>query len=102
MPFSCRFIAWLNFLVLLIFYVGVATNTNEDAIVFGLPMSLKVLLFVPFVNALLTLLMVIWMFRIISVKYHRVISRLYYTFITVVAVAAFWQIYFWNLIGPSF
>ena len=102
MPFACRFVAWLNFLVLLIFYVGVATNANEDAIVFGLPMSLKVLLFVPFLNALLTLLMVIWMFRVMGVKYHRVISRLYYTFITVVAVAAFWQLYYWNLIGPSY
>jgi hypothetical protein len=77
-------------------------NANEDAIVFGLSTNLKVLLFVPFVNALLTMMMVVWMFRIVTVKYHRVISRLYYTFITAVAVAAFWQLYFWNLIGPSY
>lgn len=100
MPFACRFAAWTNFFFLMLFYCGIAMMADEDTIVNGLPTSMKVLLFVPFINILLTLWMLIWMFRVITVKYHRVVSRLYYFFITVVGAAALWQLYFWNLIGP--
>lgn len=100
MPFAARFAAWTNFLFLIIFYCGVAMLANEDTIINGLPSSLKVILCIPFVNIALTLWMLVWMFRVVTVKYHRAASRLYYFFIVVVALAALWQLYFWNLIGP--
>lgn len=102
LPYSARFVAWTNFLVLAIFYVGIASLANEDTIVNGLPTSLKILLWVPFINLILTLIMLVWWLRVITVKYHRLMSRLYYSIICVVAVAAFWQLYYWNLIGPSY
>ncbi len=102
LPYSARFVAWTNFLLLVIFYAVFASLANEDNVVNGLPTSLKILLWVPFINLILTLIMVVWWFRVITVKYHRLISRVYYTVICVVAVAAFWQLYYWNLIGPSY
>lgn len=99
MPFNARLIAWLNFLVLLIFYLGVASNANEEGIVYGTSSALKIFLWFPYLVILLTLVMIVWLVRILPVRYHRVISRLYYFVLCVVSVAAIWQLYYWNMVG---
>lgn len=99
MPFNARLIAWLNFFVLLLFYLGMATNANEEGIVYGTVTALKVFLYFPFVNLLLTLGMLYWLFRVIATGYHRVMSRLYYFLLCVVSVAALWQLYYWHMFG---
>lgn len=99
MPVNARLIAWLNFFVLLIFYLGVAANANEEGIVYGASTALNVFLFFPFLNILLTLFMLVWLVRVLPVKYHRVMSRLYYFILCVVSIVALWQLYYWNMIG---
>jgi len=99
MPFNARLIAWLNFFVLIVFYLGVASNANEEGIVYGTVTALKVFLYFPFVNLLLTLGMLYWLFRVIATGYHRVISRLYYFVLCVVSVGALWQLYYWHMFG---
>lgn len=99
MPFNARLIAWLNFFVLLLFYLGMATNANEEGIVYGTVTALKVFLYFPFVNLLLTLGMLYWLFRVIATGYHRVTSRLYYFVLCVVSLAALWQLYYWHMFG---
>ncbi len=99
MPLNARLIAWLNFFLLMIFYLGIATNANEEGIVYGTVTALKVFLYLPFVNILLTVTMIVWLIRILPVSYHRVISRLYYLVLCVVSAAALWQLYYWNMIG---
>lgn len=98
MPFNARLIAWLNFFVLLIFYLGAASKGNEQ-IVYGVPASLKFFLYLPYLVMLLTLFMIIWLVRIMPVRYHRVVSRLYYLILCVVSIVALWQLYYWNMIG---
>ncbi len=99
MPFNARLIAWLNFLVLLIFYLGMLTNANEEGVVYGTVTALKFFLYFPFVNLALTLGMLFWLARIIATGYHRVMSRLYYLLLCVVSLAALWQLYYWNMFG---
>lgn len=99
MPFNARLIAWLNFLVLLIFYLGIASNANEEGLVYGTSSALKIFLWFPYLVILLTLGMIVWLVRILPVRYHRVISRLYYFVLCVVSAAAIWQLYYWNLIA---
>ncbi len=100
MPFGARFVAWINYLVLLIFLLGLAANLDEDAVVFGLPTGLKALFYLPYVNMLLTLFMFVWVFRMAGVRYHRAASRIYYIWLTLVAVAILWELYYWHMIGP--
>ncbi|MBL7850447.1 MAG: beta-lactamase family protein [Cyclobacteriaceae bacterium] len=99
MPFNARLVAWLNFFVLLIFYLGVASNANEEGIVYGVSSALKVFLYFPFLNILLTAGMLYWLIRVIPVRYHRTVSKLYYTLLCLVAIAALWQLYYLNMIG---
>lgn len=99
MPFNARLIAWLNFFVLLIFYLGIASNADEEGIVYGTSGALKVFLYFPFLNILLTVIMLVWLVRILPVRYHRVVSRLYYFLLCLTSVAALWQLYYWNMIG---
>lgn len=99
MPFNARLIAWLNFLVLMIFYLGLSMNANEEGIVYGTSPGLKVFLYFPFLNILLTLIMLVWLVRIMPVRYHRVMSRFYYFILCVASLTALWQLYYWNMIG---
>ncbi|MBL7848087.1 MAG: beta-lactamase family protein [Cyclobacteriaceae bacterium] len=99
MPFNARLIAWLNYLVLIIFYVGVTSNANEEGIVYGTVSALKFFLYFPFLNLLLTVGMLIWLVRILPTGYHRVMSRLYYLVLCLVSLAALWQLYYWNMFG---
>jgi len=99
MPFNARLVAWLNYFVLLIFCLGVAANANEEGIVYGTSTALKVFLYFPFLNILLTLFMLVWLVRVLPTKYHRVMSRLYYFILCAVSVVTLWQLYYWNMIG---
>lgn len=100
MPFGARFVAWINYLVFLILCLALAMNLNEDAIVFGLSGGLKAIFFLPYLNILLTVFMLVWVFRMATVRYHRVVSRIYYVWLTLVAIAALWELYYWHMIGP--
>jgi CubicO group peptidase (beta-lactamase class C family) len=99
MPVNARLVAWLNFFVLLIFYLGVSSNANEEGIVYGVSTALSVFLYFPFLNILLTAFMLYWLVRILPVHYHRTVSKLYYTLLCLTSVAALWQLYYWNMIG---
>ena len=100
MPFTARAVAWMNYLFLMIFYLGLAMNLNEDAIVFGLSGGLKAFFYLPYLNILLTLFMLVWMFRMGGVRYHRTASRIYYMWLTLISAGALWQLYYWHMIGP--
>lgn len=100
MPTVARFVAWINYLVLAIFYLALAMNLDEDAVVFGLSGGVKAIFFLPYLNMLLTVFMVVWVFRMGGVRYLRVISRIYYVWLTLVSFAAIWQLYYGHLIGP--
>lgn len=99
MPFNARLIAWLNYFVLLVFYLGVASNANEEGIVYGISTALKVFLYFPFLNLLLTAFMLYWLVKVLTVRYHRTVSKLYYTLLCLTSMAALWQLYYWNMFG---
>lgn len=99
MPFNARLIAWLNYFVLLIFFFGISSNANEEGIVYGISTALKVFLYFPFLNLLLTAAMLYWLARILTVRYHRTVSKLYYTLLCLTSVAVLWQLYYWNMFG---
>jgi hypothetical protein len=99
MPLNARLIAWLNYFILLVFYLGVAANANEEGIVYGISTALKVFLYFPFLNLLLTAIMLYWLVKVITVRYHRTVSKLYYTLLCLTSLAALWQLYYWNMFG---
>ena len=100
LPASSRWVAWLNFLVLVIFYAGLISVVNgPEAVVFGIATPVRILLVLPFVCIVLTLWMVLHAFRLAGDSRYNFSSRLFYAIITLTGMAALWQLYFWNFIG---
>jgi hypothetical protein len=98
-----RWLVWFNYLLLFIFFAGlVIVLSNPEDIVYGVPGALKLLLAIPLLCILLTIGMLVNWFKVIGNGEYRVSSRLLYTIITFVSVAALWQLNYWNFIGYNY
>ncbi len=102
-PQGTRWLTWLNYLLLFIFYTGVVmVLSNPEEIVYGVPSSLKLLLAIPLLCILLTLGMLVGWFRVIGNAEYRISSRLLYTVVILASIAALWQLNYWNFIGYNY
>ena len=98
-------VAWANGFFMLAFLAGMAVVVsagNGEAIVFGIADSIKGLLILPLITILLTLLMVFFTFRLWRHGESGIWSRLWYTLLSLLAVAYLWQLWFWNLLGFNY
>lgn len=103
LPASAKWLAWLNFLLLIIFYVGVASSVSDPTdIVFGIGKSLKTLLFLPLISIVFTLGVWYWVVQIWRGSGYRFLSRVYYLIVALAATIALWQLYYWNFIGFNY
>ena len=102
-PIGAKFVAWVNYFLLATFYVGLLIIFRDpESIVFGVPVSLKILLVVPFLLFLTTLLMFMNLYRLWGNRRYKVWSRVFYLLISLVSAAALWQLYYWNFVGFNF
>jgi hypothetical protein len=100
LPPGAKIVGWLNYFFLAAFYAGlVIILADPKSIVYGVPLALKILLGLPFLIILLTLIMFLQLYRIWGNHRHAAWSRLFYLVITLMSVAALWQLYYWNFLG---
>ena len=103
LPQGARRVAWINYLLLGSFYVGLMIVLSDPvAIVYGVPTALKVLLILPLISIALAVWMLVNAIRLITDNRYRLSGRAFYAFITLVGVAALWQLYYWNFIGFNY
>jgi len=103
LPAGAKFVGWLNYFLLAVFYAGVMISVGDPfSIVYGVPTALKVVLILPFVIIMLTLIMYLQLYRIWNQRRYSAWSRLFYVLITLVSTAALWQLYYWNYIGFNY
>jgi hypothetical protein len=100
LPAGAKWVAWMDYFLLTMFYIGMVAMLSDPAsIVFGVTTPLKVVLFLPLLSAVLTLFMIINTFRLSGDHRFSLVSRIFYVLITIVSIAALWQLYYWNLLG---
>jgi CubicO group peptidase (beta-lactamase class C family) len=103
LPAGAKFVGWLNYFILAVFYAGVMISVGDPfSILYGVPTALKVVLILPFVIILMTLIMYLQLYRIWNQRRYSAWSRLFYVLITLVSTAALWQLYYWNFIGFNY
>ncbi len=99
-PALARFLAWAASALLLIFIFGMAVVlSNPNDIVYGIPMSLKILLVFPILAAALSIGVLIYTVFIWMFGKGRVLGRVYYTILSFTLIAFIWQLHYWNLLG---
>lgn len=102
-PVGSKFIAWVNYFMLTVFYAGlVIILSDPSSIVFGAPLSLKIILILPFLICLTTLLMFMNLYRLWGNYRYRFWSRVFYLLICLISATALWQMYYWNFIGFNY
>lgn len=100
LPLLAKVFAWSNYCIWLIFVAGVSAVLSEPAnFLFGISVSVKVLLVLPLTMMIITLFMAYACFRLVPDTRYRSWSRTYYVIITLVSGLALYQLYFWNLLG---
>lgn len=93
---ASRVIVWISILNLL-FIVG--NVVWGEQIVFGIPFAYKVALGLGVLSALLTVGALVYTVLAWKDRYWSIAFRVYYTFVTVAAVAFVWFLNQWNLLG---
>lgn len=97
---GAKWIAWLNYFLLLSFYLGLMIVISDQTdIVYGISGSLKFLLILPLICILMTALMIYQSFSMWRSGQVKLSSRLYYLFITLISAVSLWQLNYWNFIG---
>ena len=103
LPLGAKWIAWLDYFFLAIFCLGIAMSLSDpESIVFGVTTSLKVILLFPLISVLLTIVMLVNVFRLGFDQRFSLLGRMFYALITIVSVTALWQLYYWNLLGFNY
>jgi CubicO group peptidase (beta-lactamase class C family) len=103
LPFPARLLAWLACLCLIVFATGTGLILQEpQKLVFGIPVSMKIMLFFPLIALLLTLSVLAYTAIIWNRRKGRFIGRLYYTLVVLALLANLWQLYHWNLLGFNY
>jgi len=99
-PRSAKLVAWLASAALLAFAVGLsAALDNPQEIAFGVPGSVKVLLALPIVAALLTTVGLVYIVQAWKKAYWTVAGRIYFTLVVAGAAVFLALLNYWRLLG---
>ncbi|MFO8067543.1 MAG: serine hydrolase domain-containing protein [Bacteroidales bacterium] len=103
-PFPAKFVAWIAAACFFIFYLIVFTASSNSGVelIMGIPTSIKIALFLPFLSMPFILLMILQAVILWKMKDVKWRSRLFYYFSILVFIAAIWQLHFWNLLGWNY
>ncbi|MFH5884119.1 serine hydrolase domain-containing protein [Halalkalibaculum sp. DA3122] len=100
LPLYIKIIAWLNSLLLLVFYIGLGTSlTGPESIVYGLSSAITFWLIFPLISVMLTITLWYLTFRAWENSLSGFWSRLCLAIISIVFTANLWQLYHWNWLG---
>jgi CubicO group peptidase (beta-lactamase class C family) len=104
LPLSAKVSAWISSVFLLVFYIGVALSTSggPEAVVYSVPAMIKYLLVIPFVLIPIYLYMIFKLITSWPLISTRLRSKVFYTLVCFAHIAAYWQLYYWNLIGWNY
>ena len=87
----------------ILFSLGLFSLVSHlEAIAFGVPVFLKILLVLPLMAALLAIGVLVFTVLAWKRKYWTVYGRVHYTLVFLAALAFFWFLSFWNLLGWKF
>jgi hypothetical protein len=102
-PKTARWIAGTMSVLYLIFVIGLFLSIQDEmALMFGIPLQVKILLALPLLCALLTLFAIIFMAIAWGKKYWTWCARLHYTLVVLASLATLWFLNYWNLLGYKF
>ena len=99
LPVFSRTVAWVTSLFLLLFYLLVFMAAGGEEIIFGIPPGIRIGLFFPLAAIPFILLMLASNVYIWKQPQTKNLSRLFYSLTTLVFILAFWQLYFFNMLG---
>lgn len=103
LAFPAKLVAWLNFLFILIFFIGFAVSMGSpEDIVYGVPSSLRVLLVMPLLVILTTVLMTFMAVSVVRSAKVRLRSKILYVLLWLISLAALWELNYWNFIGFNY
>ncbi len=104
LPFVRKATAWVNALIILVFFgwVGLGVGSNGEGIIYGLSAGLKTAFILPIISVLLMLAMGYHTYKIWQNSESRIWSRLWYSLLFVLSGTLIWQLYYWNLLGFQF
>ncbi|WP_194775002.1 serine hydrolase domain-containing protein [Pararhodonellum marinum] len=99
-PVVGKWVAWLNYACYLVFLVGIGLILSDPfELVYGIPISLKLLLFLPIFMVVFTFLMLFFTIRYLGDRDYTALSKAFFLLLTLISFAAIWQLYFWNFLG---
>jgi hypothetical protein len=75
---------------------------SAGELMFGVPLIFQIALVIPIVTGLLSLIMVWMTYKAWKERYWSVLGRLFYTFLTLLAIYFIVWAYYWNLLGWRF
>ena len=102
-PFAARLIAWTSSLIFLSFIVGLGVAMRDpNDIVFGVPQEVGMLLYLPMAAAILVLAAIFYTYYVWRNGEGRILSRIFYTLLTIVSLGFLWQLFYWNLLGHRY
>ncbi len=91
------FFAALFFLIFLVVFI--LSSGNGPDIIFGIPKAMRIALFFP-LAAIPFIILMIWNSLVVwKTPKIRNMSRLFYSFATLLFMLSIWQLHFWNLLG---
>ncbi|MDR8391421.1 beta-lactamase family protein [Aliifodinibius sp. S!AR15-10] len=103
LPFKYKVVAWVNSLLLLIFYVGMGTSiTGPESIVYGISSGVKILLWLPVFSFPITIGMCYLSLKTWQERMSDFWSRISYTLLSLIFLVCLWQIYYWNFWGTNY
>jgi hypothetical protein len=101
-PAAARAVGWLGAVLFLAFLVGfgvVLSDTNQIAL--GHVGAVRLLLWLPVLGALFGVVALVLALRAWGAKRGSTLARLSYTLLAVLMLTFSWQLWVWNLLGPS-
>lgn len=91
--------AALNILFLLYF---VMVNSNPSGLVFGIPLAIKIFLFLPLIAGILVVASVVFLIYILFRGFFTTCGRLHYLILILAGIVFLWFLRYWNLLGFKF
>ena len=102
-PAAARVVSWSACLLFVILVVVVAQSMADPlVIIYGIPRALDFALYLPMVATVLVLIAIGYTVYVWWKGQGRVVSRVYYTALSLVFVAFLWMLSYWNVLGHQY
>jgi CubicO group peptidase (beta-lactamase class C family) len=97
-----RFVAYALSTLNLFFAAAATIAVSNQSLVYGVPLSFKMLLAVPIITAVMAAAAIVYTVLAWKRRYWTVAGRTHYTLVTIAACVFVWFLHHWNLFGYHF